>query len=261
MTDAAPGRITIGGKALETAWWGPAPDAAPTLVLLHEGLGSVALWRSFPASLAAATGFGVFAWSRAGYGKSDSVPPPRPVRYMHDEAALLGAVLDAAGIGACVLVGHSDGASIAAIYAGTERDARVRGLALLAPHFFVEDVTIAGIEDARERYRSTDLRGRLARYHADVDATFWGWNGAWLNPEFRAWNIEAQAAGITVPMLIVQGLADPYGTRAQVDAAARLLGLKLESVLLDGVGHTPHIEAVAATLDAVAGFSRRALRG
>jgi pimeloyl-ACP methyl ester carboxylesterase len=256
---AARGRISIAGRSLETAWWGATPDAAPTLVLLHEGLGSAALWRGFPAALAAASGCGVFAWSRAGYGASDPVPPPRPVRYMHDEAGLVGAILDAGGIGSCILVGHSDGASIAALYAGTSHDPRVRGLALLAPHFFVEDVTVAGIEDARERYRTGDLRARLARYHADVDATFWGWNGAWLNPEFRAWNIIAQASGIRVPTLIVQGLADPYGTRAQVEVAAGFLGAKLESLLLEGVGHAPHLEAADATLAAVAAFARRVL--
>jgi pimeloyl-ACP methyl ester carboxylesterase len=260
LSDAsARGRIAVGGRTLETAWWGPAPDAAPTLVLMHEGLGSVALWRGFPAAVAAASGCGAFAWSRAGYGASDPVPPPRPVRYMHHEAALVGGVLDAAGIGPCILVGHSDGASIAALYAGTVNDPRVRGLALLAPHFFVEDVTIAGIEAARERYRTGDLRARLARYHAQVDATFWGWNGVWLNPEFRAWNIVEQASGIRVPTLILQGLADPYGTRAQVEVAAGFLGARLESLLLEGVGHSPHLEAADTTLAAVAAFARRVL--
>ena len=248
-----PGWLQIGGRRLETAWWGKPPDAAPTIVLLHEGLGCVAMWRGFPARLAEATGCGVFAWSRAGYGASDPVTLPRPLTYMQDEAAdCVRPVLDAAGIGDCVLLGHSDGGSIAALYAGTHHDPRLRGVALLAPHFFVEDIAIAGIEAARERYLHGDLRARLARYHSDVDGAFWGWNGAWLNPAFRAWNIAAACAGIRVPTLIVQGLADPYGTAAQVGAAQAVAGERVRPLVLDGVGHAPHLEAADATLNAVA---------
>jgi pimeloyl-ACP methyl ester carboxylesterase len=163
-------------------------------------------------------------------------------------------VLDAAGIERCVLLGHSDGGSIAALYAGTQADARVRGLALLAPHFFVEDITIAGIEAARERYLNEDLRERLARYHADVDGAFRGWNGAWLDPAFRAWNITHEAAGIRVPTLVVQGLADPYGSAAQVAALQAVAGAYVRPLLLEGVGHSPQLEAAEATLSAVAAF-------
>jgi pimeloyl-ACP methyl ester carboxylesterase len=228
--------------------------------LLHEGLGCVAMWRGFPAHLAEATGCAVFAWSRAGYGASDPAPLPRGPMYMHDEAAILRPVLDAAGVRDCVLLGHSDGASIAALYAGTQRDARVRGLALLAPHFFVEPVTIASIEDARDRYLAGDLRERLARYHADVDGAFRGWNGAWLDPDFWAWNITAACAGIDVPTLVVQGLADPYGTAAQVAALQDAAGERVRPLLLAGVGHTPHLQAPEATLAAVAAFAAEALR-
>ena len=250
-----PGVLEVAGRRLETAWWGPGPEDAPSIVLLHEGLGCVALWRGFPERLAAATGCGVFAWSRTGYGGSTPIQPPRPVSYMHNEAAdWVRPVLDAAGIGRAVLLGHSDGGSIAALYAGTQHDARVRGLALLAAHFFVEDVTIAGIEAARERFRDGDLRARLARYHADVDGAFWGWNGAWLDPAFRAWDIRAACAGIRVPSLVVQGLADPYGTEAQVHAAQAAFGAAVQPVLLDGIGHSPHLEASDATLSAVAAF-------
>ena len=249
--------IEIAGRRLDTAWWGQAPAAGPTLVLLHEGLGSVGLWRDFPARLAAATGLGVFAWSRLGYGRSDSVTPPRPVSYMHDEAAaFVRPVLDAAGVGDCVLLGHSDGASIAALYAGRERDARVRGLVLLAPHFIVEDICIAGIEAARERYLQGDLRARLARHHNDVDGAFWGWNGAWLNPAFRAWDITEAATGIRVPTLVVQGLADPYGTVEQARIAERGIPAPVETLTLPGVGHAPHLEAPAETLEAVVRFTR-----
>src|SRR5277367_5031294 len=156
--------ILLDGKKLETAWWGPGPEAAPTLVLLHEGLGCVTLWRDFPQRLSAATGCGGFAYSRLGYGRSDPVPLPRPLSYMHDEALLvLGPVLDAAAIRRCVLVGHSDGASIATIYAGGVQDFRVRGLVLMAPHYFVEDIAISAIEQARDAYTEKNLRARLAR--------------------------------------------------------------------------------------------------
>lgn len=246
------GWISVSGRRLETASWGKEP---PGIVLLHEGLGSVSLWRDFPARLAAATGHGVFAWSRAGYGNSGPVPLPRPVSNMHDEAAVLGALLDALGIGDCVLLGHSDGASIATIFAGTHHDPRVKGLALIAPHFLVEDVCLAGIAAARERYRAGELRARLARHHADVDGAFRGWNDVWLEPAFRAWNITAEAAQVRVPVMVVQGLADPYGTVAQVAAA----GPRAEAVLLDCVGHAPHLEAPVATMDAVRGFCARVL--
>jgi pimeloyl-ACP methyl ester carboxylesterase len=177
------------------------------------------------------------------------VLPPRPVSYMHDEArGFVRPVLDAAGVGECVLIGHSDGASIAALYAGAEQDKRVRGLVLLAPHFVVEDVCIAGIEAARERYLHGDLRARLARYHDDVDGAFWGWNGAWLNPAFR---------GITVPTLVVQGLADPYGTEEQARIAQRAIRAPVQTLLLPGIGHAPHLEAPAETLTAVTDFVRR----
>src|SRR5947209_13484821 len=173
-------RLMLDGIGLEAAWWGPAPDAAPTLVLLHEGLGSVALWRDIPAALAEKTGCSVFAYSRQGYGQSDPATLPRPLSYMHDEASRLPAVLDAAGVRRAVLVGHSDGASIAAICAGSHYDKRIRGLVLLAPHFFVEDESIAGIEAARAAYETGKLRDLPAPYHRDVDNTFWGWNRAWL---------------------------------------------------------------------------------
>ena len=247
--------LRLAGRALETAWWGA--REGPALVLLHEGLGSVGLWRDFPALLADATGLRAFAWSRAGYGRSTPITPPRPLHYMQEEAALwVRPVLDAVGIGDCVLVGHSDGASIAALYAGTVQDPRVRGLVLLAPHFFVEDICIAGIEAARERYLHGDLRARLARHHADADGAFWGWNGAWLDPGFRAWNITEAAARIRVPTLLVQGLADPYGTAEQTRVAERTIPAPVETLLLPGVGHAPHLAMAEVTRDAVARFIR-----
>ncbi len=249
--------ISLHGKNLETAWWGPGPEAAPTLVLLHEGLGCVTLWRDFPEQLATATGCGVFAYSRLGYGRSDPVPLPRPLSYMHDEAfSTLGLVLDAAAIRRCVLVGHSDGASIAAIYAGGVQDFRVRGLVLMAPHYFVEDFSINAIEQARAAYTEKNLRTRLARYHDHVDVAFLGWNGAWLDPGFRAWDITEFLAYIRVPVLQLQGTEDPYGTAAQTRAAEQTSYCPVETIMVPG-GHAPHLEATSETLSAIADFTYR----
>ncbi len=250
------GEIVVAASRLETGWWGPPPSVAPTLVLLHEGLGSVALWRGFPAALAAATGLGVFAYSRAGYGRSDPVPLPRPLSYMHAEADMLPSVLDAAGIGPCMLVGHSDGGSIAVIHAGSaEPDGRVRRLALIAPHFFVENVTVDSIRAIRAEYNQGSLRERLARHHRDVDNAFRGWSDAWLDPGFRAWDITDHLRRIRSPMLVLQGTDDPYGTDAQPSAAERFAGGPVSVVMVPGVGHAPHLEALSVVCEAVAGFA------
>src|SRR5690348_6994208 len=174
--------MIIGRRHLETQWWGSSSEAAPTLGLLHEGLGCVALWRDFPEVLAEATGCGVFAYSRFGYGGSEPITLPRPMSYMHDEAVLvLPRVLDATGGRRIVLIGHSDGGSIAAIHAGTLRDPRVAGMVTIAAHFFVEDVNIAAIRAIKDTYATSNLRERLARYHRDVDVAFRGWSDAWLD--------------------------------------------------------------------------------
>ena len=249
--------FTIAGLAIEAAWHGPRAGAAPTLVLLHEGLGCVALWRDFPPALAERTGCGVLAYSRPGYGASDPLSLPRPVTYMHAEAELLPAVLDAAGVDKCILVGHSDGASIAAIYAGSRQDFRVRALVLVAPHFFVEAMNLRQIAAMKRAYEAGDLRGRLARYHKHVDAAFYGWNGPWL--AFDGWNIADEVAHIRVPVLIVQGTDDPYGTIAQVAFAQGAAYCPVEAVLLDHCGHSPHLDRPDATLAAVAAFIERVL--
>jgi pimeloyl-ACP methyl ester carboxylesterase len=250
--------VVAGGHRLEVAG---VAGRAPTLVLLHEGLGSVAHWRTFPADLANATGLGVLVYSRWGYGRSDPVTPPRPLTYMHDEAkGALPELLDAEGIDRAILVGHSDGASIAILHAGSARaKPRIEGLVLMAPHVFVEALSVASIAEARAAYEreGSDLRPRLAKYHDDVDGAFWGWNRAWLDPGFRAWNIEASLSHIDVPVLVVQGAADAYGTMAQVDAIARGVRGTFERVVLDGVGHSPQREAPAATLAAITGFVAR----
>lgn len=252
--------LTIDGRTIETAWHGPAPDRAPTLVLLHEGLGCVGMWKDFPQKLAERTGYGVFVYSRFGYGKSDPAPLPWPITYMHDEAANLGKILDAARIEKCVLVGHSDGASIATIYAGSNQDFRVRGLALMAPHFFIEDISVKSIAAAKIAYDTGDLRARLARYHGDnVDNAFRGWNDAWLNPAFHDWRIDGEVAHIRVPMLIVQGRDDQYGTLAQLDLAQADTYCPCDTLIVDDCGHAPWAEKQAETLEAIADFSHRIL--
>lgn len=251
-----PASIVAAGRRLECAWHGPPPDEAPTLVFLHEGLGSVSTWRDFPRDVAAATGCGALVYSRWGYGRSDAVTLPRPLRYMHDEGLVaLPEVLAAATVRDAILVGHSDGASIAIVCAGSVA-ARVRALVLEAPHVFCEDVSVNSIAAAADAYRTTDLRARLARHHADVDGAFWGWNRAWLDPGFRAWNIEEYLPGVRVPALVIQGEDDEYGTIAQVEAIERGSGARVERLLLAKCGHAPHRDRRAETLDAIVRFVR-----
>jgi pimeloyl-ACP methyl ester carboxylesterase len=255
------GFLDLGAMRLEYRMIGPRPDAAPTIVMLHEGLGCVGLWGDFPDRLAAATGAGVFVYSRAGYGKSSPVALPRPLSFMHEEAnEVLPPLLDAIGFRRGLLLGHSDGASIAAIYAGSVQDHRVRGLILIAPHFFTEDSGLVEIARAKEVYETTDLRGKLARWHGDVDNAFRGWNDAWLNPDFRKWDITTELAYIRVPVLIVQGADDQYGTVKQIEAAERECYCPVEVALLPGVRHSPHREAPDMLLKTASEFANRLLR-
>ena len=252
--------LTVDGRALEAARWGPA--GAPEMVLLHEGLGSVGLWRDFPARLAAATGRAIFAYSRAGYGQSAGITLPRPLSYMHDEArATLPRVLDALAARRVILLGHSDGASIAAIHAAsaTTEEHEIAGLVLIAPHFFVEDISIASIAAAREAYENGDLRARLARYHRDVDAAFRGWNESWLDPGFRAWRIDDLLPAISAPVLIIQGAADEYGTMAQISAARAKLARPPRVVIIPGAGHSPQFSDAEAVITAIGDFTATVL--
>lgn len=255
------GFVTFDGLSLEYRMIGPRPDRGPTLVLLHEGLGSVSTWNTFPDKLADATGCGVFAYARAGYGKSSPVTLPRPLDYMQRDAVeIVPKLLDAIGFRRGLLVGHSDGASIAAHYLGSVQDHRVRGLVLMAPHFFVEPETIAEIEAARRAYADTDLRTKLARHHADVDMAFRGWNDAWLDPGFRAFDITEALGYIRVPILILHGADDRYGTVKQIRVAETECYCPVESLVLPGCGHAPHREKPAETLRAIAAFTDRLLR-
>jgi pimeloyl-ACP methyl ester carboxylesterase len=245
-------RLRVGPHTLECASYGRFDG--PTLVFLHEGLGSLAQWRDFPERLASACGVGAFVYSRTNYGRSSATAPlPRPVRYMHDEALLLPDVLRAAGISDPILVGHSDGASISILYAA---DHPVRGLVLEAPHVFGEEVSFASIARAKEAYEKGSLRERLAKYHENVDAAFYGWNGPWLHPDFRQWDLTDQLPRISAPILVLQGLADEYGTTAQVDAIRRGAGGKVTATLLAGCGHAPHREKPEETLAAMQAFVR-----
>jgi pimeloyl-ACP methyl ester carboxylesterase len=226
-------------------------DSAPTLVFLHEGLGSVALWRDFPHKLAAATGAPALVYSRYGYGKSDPLRGQRGVDYMHVEAlTVLPELRSSLGLHDVVLVGHSDGASIALIHAGTAKWS-VRGLIVEAPHVFVEDISIAGITAAKRAFETGDLSRRLARYHDDCGGAFCGWNKIWLHPEFRAWNITTYLPGVHCPVLAIQGAADEYGTLAQLDAVTSGVTGPTVKLVLPDCGHAPHRDQTAATLAAM----------
>jgi pimeloyl-ACP methyl ester carboxylesterase len=254
------GFLTIDASDLEYRMIGPTPEQAPTIVMLHEGLGSVGLWGDFPERVAAATGAGVLAYSRAGYGASTAATLPRPLDYMHIEALdVLPKLLDQIGFRRGLLLGHSDGASIAAIYAGGGGDHRVRGVAMIAPHFIVEDISVASTAEIKRAYETTELRSKLARWHRDVDNAFRGWNGAWLDPAFRDWNISEYLAYIRVPVAILQGADDQYGTLRQIEIAQQECYCPVDVTVFPGAGHSPHREAPEATLHAIAEFAERIL--
>ncbi len=248
------GFLTAAGRRLEYRWIEPTAPNRPTLVFLHEGLGSIAQWKTFPDTIAAATGCGTLIYSRYGFGQSDPLAEPRDIDYLaHEALVALPAVLSARGIVDPILIGHSDGATIALLFAS---DARwtTRAIVIEAPHVFVEDVGLEGIARAREAYRDSDLRQKLGKYHRDVDAMFDGWAETWLRPAFRAWNIEARLPDVRCPALLIQGLDDPYGTMAQVDAITRQVRGPVQVMLLPACAHIPHVECQSAVRDAMVGF-------
>src|SRR6266849_8499069 len=248
-----PGERIIDGKRLETLWLAPAQPERPTIVMLHEGLGSVALWKDFPHRLAGRTSCGVFVYSRYGHGSSDRLVEKRTVDYMHHEAEIvLPLLLTEAGIERPILLGHSDGGSIALTYAGKYPDSP-RALILEAPHVFVEDLYVKSIAEAKTAYQTTDLPRKMGRYHQHADATFWGWNDIWLDPRFRAWNIESCLDSIRCPVLVIQGEDDEYGTTRQIQAIQARIP-STEVLLLPRCGHSPHRDQPDATLDRVAEF-------
>ena len=255
------GFLVLPPQRLEYRLIGPRPHDAPTIVMLHEGLGCVDLWGAFPEQLAAATGAGVFVYSRAGYGRSSPGKLPRPVTFMNDEACdVLPRILAAIGFQRGILFGHSDGASIAAIYAGSVQDHRVRGLVLMAPHFFTEEIGLAEVRRALEAYESGVLREKLKRWHADVDCAFRSWSEPWLDPSFTTWDITETLGYIRVPILVVQGADDQYGTLKQVEVAEQECYCPVETAVLPGVRHSPHRDAPELTLRTTAAFIDRLLR-
>ena len=249
--------VEVDGTRLEYEWALPVHPIGRTLVLLHEGLGCIAMWRDFPKRVADDTGARVLVYSRQGYGGSAPIPLPRPLTYMHDEGQrVLPALLERLGIEDAVLVGHSDGASIALVYAGSGLSRlRTRGLVLLAPHVFCEEVSVTSIREARAAFADGSLRAKLARYHGDnTDCAFWGWNDAWLDPAFRQWNLEGFLPNVHIPVLVIQGADDRYGTLAQVDAIERGLAGSFQRVVLEACGHDPAREASEPTRRAIADF-------
>lgn len=248
--------ITVRGHRLEYERIASSDAEAPTIVFLHEGLGSLSLWRDFPRQVAAATGYPALVYSRYGYGQSDPIAEPRRVDFMHEEGLeTLPALLDQLEIERPILFGHSDGASISLLYAGGTGRA-VTALVLMAPHLFVEEMCIKSIEAARETYATTDLRERLARHHANPDSAFRGWNDIWLHPDFPQWNIEAYIPPIRVPILAIQGENDEYGTMEQIDRLARLAP-QTESLKLANCRHSPHRDQPQAVIDAATQFIKK----
>jgi len=248
--------ISVRGHSLEYRRIGAADPGKPTLVFLHEGLGSIGQWRDFPARIARATGLPALVYARYGYGQSEVLQQPFGVDFMHTEALeSLPELLAKLGIAQPVLIGHSDGASIALIYAGAGH--RVQALVAMAPHVFVEDISIEGIVAAKQSFETTDLRHRLARYHRDPLKTFYGWNDVWLAPEFRNWNIERFLPGIGCPLLAIQGCGDEYGTMAQVDVIARQAGGPVEVLTLEHCGHSPQKDQPDIVAKAIVEFVRR----
>ncbi|MBR0568944.1 alpha/beta hydrolase [Azoarcus sp. L1K30] len=231
-------------------------EAAPAIVFLHEGLGSVSMWRDFPQKVADATGCEAVVYSRAGYGRSGPAKLPRAVDYMHDEGlAVLPALLAELGLERPILFGHSDGASIALLCAGGT-ETPLTGVIAMAPHVLVEDISVSSIAQAKVAYTTTDLPARLGKYHDNVDAVFWGWNDIWLHPEFRAWNIEAYLPRIQCPVMAIQGEDDEYGTMDQIERIARGAA-DVELVKLADCRHSPHKDQPQAVIEAVTAFIER----
>jgi pimeloyl-ACP methyl ester carboxylesterase len=247
--------LSVRGHRIEYQRIAGAADC-PTLVFLHEGLGSIGQWRDFPARIAAATGLPALVYARYGYGQSDVLQQPFGVDFMHREAIeALPELLRALDIERPILIGHSDGASIALIYAGSGYG--LRGLVALAPHVFVEDISIEGIVAAKQAFATTDLPQKLARHHRDPAKTFYGWNDVWLAPAFRSWNIERYLPAIRCPLLAIQGYGDEYGSMAQLDAIARQAGGPVELQKLEDCGHSPHRDQPDKVASAIVEFVRR----
>jgi pimeloyl-ACP methyl ester carboxylesterase len=248
-------QLNFDGRRIEYGFVEPATATASgvDVVMLHDGLGSVSMWREFPEQLARATGYRTLVYSRRGYGRSSPLDAPRSVDYMHEEARIwLPAILARLGIRRPVLFGHSDGASIALIHAASPRS-EVAGIIALAPHIKVEDLTVRSIVAAKAAYMDSDLPTRLSRHHAEVDSAFWGWNRIWLDPAFRSWNIEGLLPSIRCPILAIQGEDDEYGTMEQIESIARTAP-DSRVLALPACRHSPHRDQPQAVLAATREF-------
>jgi pimeloyl-ACP methyl ester carboxylesterase len=248
--------VTIRERRLEVGRIAAPRPGGPTLVFLHEGLGSLSMWRDFPQQAVTTTGCAAVAYSRYGHGQSEVLREPRTVDYMHVEALeVLPELLGRLGVRDPVLVGHSDGASIALVYAAGRIE--VRGLVLMAPHVFVEDLSVKSIAEAKTAFETTDLPQRLARHHADADKTFRGWNDIWLDTDFRAWNIEETLPRVHCPILAIQGFDDEYGTMAQLEAIGAQAGGAVELLRLTDCRHSPHRDQPQVVIEAMTRFIER----
>jgi pimeloyl-ACP methyl ester carboxylesterase len=249
----------IDGRAIEYRVIPGAVSDRPPLVFLHEGLGCAALWRDFPDKVARELGAPALVYSRFGYGQSAGLEGPRTPRFMHEEALdVLPVLLDHCGISRPLLIGHSDGASIALIHAASP-GRPVAGLVLMAPHIMVEPICVESIARISTIYAKRSLRARLARYHAHVDDAFRGWADIWLDPAFRNWSLETEARALSIPALLIQGREDEYGTLAQIDRIAELAHGPIERLVLEKCGHSPHRDQEAAVLAAIVGFTAQRL--
>lgn len=245
--------LAIDGKHIEFRTV-PGDGHRPWLVFLHEGLGSVSLWRDFPEKVARRTGCRALIYSRIGYGQSDGLDTPRTPRFMHEEAeGMLPKILAALSIERPILVGHSDGASIALVFASVASN-RVRAVIAMAPHVMVEPISVESIAKIAETYQATDLRARLARHHKHVDDAFYGWARTWLSPPFRNWSIVEEISRLACPALLIQGVDDEYGTLAQLDAIERVAKGPVQRLALANCGHSPHRDQEVTVVDAIAAF-------
>jgi pimeloyl-ACP methyl ester carboxylesterase len=250
--------LTVAGARLEIKRF-PGETGKPALVFLHEGLGCIDMWGDFPARLSYISGCPALVYSRRGYGRSAPCDVPRPLTYMHDEGLIvLPDLLRTAEIGKHILIGHSDGGSIALINAGGAPAPGLIAVITMAAHVFCETLSVTSIAQAKTLYQKADLRTRLAKYHRDnVDCAFWGWNEAWLDPDFMQWNIERYLPKITVPQLVIQGYDDPYGTAAQVKAIEKQSAGPVQVRMLENCGHSPFKEQAQKSLEVTSEFISR----
>lgn len=254
--------LSVAGAQLECVRHGPSADQAPTLIFLHEGLGCIDMWHDFPQKLSALTGCGSLVYSRLGYGGSDPCEVPRPLSYMHDEGLqVLPGLIKAAGIRQHILIGHSDGGSIAIINAGGARSDSLLGVITESAHVFCEALSVQSIDAAKVAFEQSGLDLKLQKYHRDnTECAFWGWNNAWLDPEFMYWNIEEYLPKIGVPILAIQGVDDQYGTEDQILAIKSQAGAQVEVCMLEHCGHSPHREQEEETLRVMSQFIKKLIQ-